>query len=153
MNEIFALQIMPSLVRVPCVVPSNCLVTSSDTPVCEVTPFQERNRTARPENQAGMPLPCLVPARLSACPCLTPFCAVSLSAFLCQYINQAPRYQKLKKRRCNPASKKNTTRAGAPRIVRLITARQASTIQQGWWGVGTIGVPCVRRGGSGRRLR
>ena len=58
MNEIFALQIMPSLVRVPCVVPSNCLVTSSDTPVCEVTPFQERNRTDRPEIQAGIVCRC-----------------------------------------------------------------------------------------------
>ena len=60
--------------------------------VCEVTLFQERNRTDCPETQAGMLLPCL-----RVCPIvrvLPPFCAVSLSAFLYQCINQAPRYHK-----------------------------------------------------------
>ena len=52
-----------------------------------------------------------------------PRSALSRSAhFLCQYINLVPRYQKQKRRRCNPAPKKKTTRVNT--IVRLITARQ-----------------------------
>ena len=104
--------------------PSSFLVTSSDTSVCEVTPSQEEShRSSRKPSWYAAALPVRV------CPLvrvLPPFCAVSLSAFSCQHINLASRYLKQKRRRCNPASKKKTTRA--PRIVRLVTARQAVPI-------------------------
>ena len=128
-------QIMPSLVRIPCVVPSNFLYSLHQTRLFVKShrpKMQERTiapMSYRPENQAtGTPLPCLrvcLHLSVSLTPvlrCLTQRIFMSI----CQ--SSTARYQKKKKRRCNPASPKKTTRA--PRIVRLITARHSRLFLQ-----------------------